>query len=166
MPLRAEARPAPAKPNNVCPVNLSLVPNHAAMSTTRKMSGPSGPTLAPESIEKKDVSNAPGNVVKSGLKFGSVRTSSMVPWITFGARMYFPTSPTSSEKNRTRTGIIQRLAVTKLFCQKALLSKPNTSSQTSAKRAEIKATKTICRILGVRSSAETRTTGASWCSTG
>jgi len=45
--------------------------------------------------------------------------------------MYFPTSPTSSEKKRTRTGIIQRLAVTKLFCQKALLSKPNTSSQTS-----------------------------------
>jgi hypothetical protein len=45
------------------------------------------------------------------------------------------------------------------------LRRPSASSQTSAKRAEIKATKMICRILGVRSSAETRTTGADLYST-
>ena len=74
------------------------------MSTTRKMRGPSGPTLAPESIEKKDVSNAPGNVVKSGLKFGSVRTSSMVPWITFGARMLLPDEPDKQREEQDEDG--------------------------------------------------------------
>jgi hypothetical protein len=49
--------------------------------------------------------------------------SSAPPWITVGARRYLCASPTSSEKNKTPTGMVHRLPVTKSLDQTAVFKK-------------------------------------------
>ena len=63
MPLYAEASDAIDNPNLYSLAIFSFSFIQEVISWTRKARGPSGPTLAPESNEKKAVSSAPGKVV-------------------------------------------------------------------------------------------------------
>jgi hypothetical protein len=63
MPLYAEASAAIDNPNFDSSATFSFSLIQAVISWTRKARGPSGPTLAPESSEKKEESSAPGKVV-------------------------------------------------------------------------------------------------------
>ena len=63
MPLYAEASAANDNPNFDSSGTFSFSVIQAVISWTRAPRAPSGPTLAPESNEKKDESSAPGKVV-------------------------------------------------------------------------------------------------------
>src|SRR6266496_6145440 len=70
------------------------------------------------------------------------------PWITVGARRYFWASPTSSEKNKTPTGMVHLLLVTKLFFQMALLSKLYIPNHRAVKTIATTAKRRTIQILG------------------
>src|SRR5690242_20329619 len=70
------------------------------------------------------------------------------PSITVGARRYFWASPTSSEKNKTPTGMVHLLLVTKLLFQMALLSTLYIPNHRIIKTIATSATRMTIQILG------------------
>ena len=115
------------------------------MSWTRAPRAPSRPNAGPGEQRAKGREQRARKGPVIGLLWPPPFMDAIAPpSITVGARRYFWASPTSSEKNKTPTGIVHLLLVTKLFDQMALLRQlyiPNHRAvkimATSAKRMTI-----------------------------